>query len=216
MNSIIKLENISKKYGDKHVLSNINIQIEPGDNISIIGASGAGKSTLLNILGGLDAKYEGTYYFEGQIINNKNIDFFRNKNIGFIFQSFNLLSNLTAVDNVMLPYSYYPGSVDDIEERVNTYFKLFGLNNQMNQLVNTLSGGEKQRVALIRSIVLDPEVILADEPTGNLDNENSLTVQNFLKYQNSLGKTIITVTHDMNFAKTAKRCLRIDNGCIYE
>lgn len=216
MNSLVSLSKIRKVFGQKTVLNDISIDINQGDYISVVGESGAGKSTFMNIIGLLDRNYDGDYYYNGKRLTLREQDGFRNRHIGFIFQQYNLISNISAKENVMLPYTYYNGSLYNIENRCSELFERFGLTSQMNQIVNTLSGGEKQRVALMRSILLDPEIVLADEPTGNLDKNNSIIIRDFLKDINSEGKTIVVVTHDMSFANDASIKLKIESGGLYE
>lgn len=216
MTSIIELKNITKQFDGKIVLNDICLDIKVGDYISVVGASGAGKSTLMNIIGALDNEYDGEYYYKGKRLKDKEMDRYRNQKLGFIFQQFNLIPTLSAYDNVMLPYVYSSADSKDIEEKCRELFSRFNLHNQENQIVNTLSGGEKQRIALIRSIIMNPEIILADEPTGNLDKNNARLIQAFLEKMNETGKTIIVVTHDSDFANQSKRKLYISEGKILE
>lgn len=216
MASIIELKNIIKCFNEKIVLNDICLDIKSGDYISIIGASGAGKSTLMNIIGALDNEYDGEYYYKGRLLKNREMDRYRNEKLGFIFQQFNLIPTLSAYDNVMLPYVYSSVDNKEIEEKCRELFSRFNLHNQEKQIVNTLSGGEKQRIALIRSIIMNPEIILADEPTGNLDRDNAKLIRSFLEQMNEAGKTIIVVTHDADFANDSKRKLYISEGKIVE
>ncbi len=216
MASIIELKNIRKRFHEKTVLNDICLNIESGDYISVIGASGAGKSTLMNIIGALDNEYDGEYYYKGRLLKSREMDRYRNEKLGFIFQQFNLIPTLSAYDNVMLPYVYSSVENKEIEEQCRELFDRFHLHNQENQIVNTLSGGEKQRIALIRSIIMNPEIILADEPTGNLDMDNAKLIRSFLEQMNQEGKTIIVVTHDADFANDSKRKLYISEGKILE
>lgn len=216
MASIIELKNIRKRFHEKTVLNDICLNIESGDYISVIGASGAGKSTLMNIIGALDNEYDGEYYYKGRLLKSREMDRYRNEKLGFIFQQFNLIPTLSAYDNVMLPYVYSAVENKEIEEQCRELFDRFHLHNQENQIVNTLSGGEKQRIALIRSIIMNPEIILADEPTGNLDMNNAKLIRSFLEQMNQEGKTIIVVTHDADFANDSKRKLYISEGKILE
>lgn len=216
MASIIELKNITKRFEEKVVLNDVCLGIEEGDYISVVGASGAGKSTLMNIIGALDNQYDGEYFYRGQLLKRREMDRYRNEKLGFIFQQFNLIPTLSAYDNVMLPYVYSALDNQEIEEECEELFVRFNLHNQKNQIVNTLSGGEKQRIALIRSIIMKPEIILADEPTGNLDMDNARLIRSFLKQMNEEGKTVIVVTHDNTFANEAKRKLRISGGKIIE
>lgn len=216
MASIIELKNITKRFEEKVVLNDVCLDIEEGDYISVIGASGAGKSTLMNIIGALDNQYDGEYFYRGHLLKRREMDRYRNEKLGFIFQQFNLIPTLSAYDNVMLPYVYSALDNQKIEEECEELFVRFNLYNQKNQIVNTLSGGEKQRIALIRSIIMKPEIILADEPTGNLDMDNARLIRSFLRQMNEEGKTVIVVTHDNAFANEAKRKLRISGGKIIE
>ena len=216
MEPLLELRNINKSFGDKNVLEDIRLKIFTGDYISITGASGSGKSTLVNILAFLDNDFRGEYLFNGNTVKKDKQAEFRNRHLGFIFQQYNLIPQLTAYENAILPYSFFRGNIPDFKEKITEMFTLFGLEKQMNQVVNTLSGGEKQRVAMIRSISLDPEIIIADEPTGNLDENNSVIVRKYLKMLNKLGKTIIVVTHDLPFADEAKRKLRLSGGKLDE
>lgn len=216
MASIIELKNIIKRFNEKIVLNDICLDIKSGDYISVIGASGAGKSTLMNIIGALDNEYDGEYYYNGRLLKSREMDRYRNEKLGFIFQQFNLIPTLSAYDNVMLPYVYSSVDNKEIEEKCRELFSRFNLHNQEKQIVNTLSGGEKQRIALIRSIIMNPEIILADEPTGNLDRDNAKLIRSFLEQMNEEGKTIIVVTHDADFANDSKRKLYISEGKIVE
>lgn len=216
MRTILEIENVTKEY-EKIILNRVNLSVHEGDYMSIVGASGSGKSTLLNILGGLDLKYEGRLTYRGKTLNGKKeVDLYRNENVGFVFQSFNLLPKFTARENVLLPYIYSIKEDDNIEQRMLQLFEYFGIQKNMNQDISKLSGGEKQRVALIRSIILNPSIILADEPTGNLDSENGRIVQDFFKELHKIGKTVIVVTHDHKFAESATRQVQLLNGKIYE
>lgn len=216
MNTIISLQNIRKEYNGNVVLDDVNIEIAAGEFVSVVGESGAGKSTLMNIVGALDSDYVGRYYFENELITKQNQNTFRNRHIGFLFQQFNLLPLLTARENVMFPYLFCREVIPDVEKRCDELFKMFDMTKKCNQKVNTMSGGEKQRVALLRSIIMNPEIILADEPTGNLDKKNALLVRDFLKEMNRKGKTVIVVTHDLEFAGEAQRYLQIGKGKVSE
>jgi putative ABC transport system ATP-binding protein len=213
---IITLRHISKQFGNKCVLEDINLVINRGDYLSVVGLSGAGKSTLMNIIGTLDMKFDGDYFYYDKKIMESNAGKFRNNNVGFIFQQYNLIPELNAYDNAILPYIYSGAVNKKVEQNVSYWFEYFGLKGKENQISNTMSGGEKQRVALIRSIALDPEIIIADEPTGNLDKNNSDLIRDFLVQMNKKGKTIIVVTHDLEFAKDATRKLKLEAGKLYE
>lgn len=208
---IIKLEGISKSYdGKKNVIDKLNLEIYTGDIVVIEGKSGSGKSTLLNILGMLHNFDQGTYWFENSLIskkNNKKKAYFRAEKVGFIFQSYHLMENLTVMDNILLPYLYGNKKLDNtVKNRALKSMKQFNLSDMENKKVSLLSGGEKQRVAMVRAIIKEPKVIIADEPTGNLDIENTkIIIHAFRKLANK-GTTIIIVTHDTSIAeKTDKR-----------
>ncbi len=213
---MITLKNIVKNYGNKTVLNDICLNIEKGDYISIAGQSGAGKSTLMHIIGTLDIEFKGEYIFEGSPLNKKTLNEFRNANIGFLFQQYNLIPNLTVLENILMPYVFHCKKIKDIDARADELLLQFRMSDNKKQLVNTLSGGEQQRIALVRSILLDPPIIIADEPTGNLDKGNSRIIRDFLKNMNENGKTVIVVTHDMEFAKEAKKEYIIENGKLNE
>jgi len=214
--TLIKLEGITKAFGERKVLDNISLEIAEGDYVSISGQSGAGKSTLMNIIGTLDNSYSGDYLYRGAKLKENERDSFRNHKLGFIFQQFNLLPSISALENVTLPYVFSKDIDKEFNNKIEVLFNKLSLSEQMHQIVATLSGGEKQRVALLRSIVMNPEIILADEPTGNLDKDNSLLIRNFLKDMNNEGKTIIVVTHDREFAQDAKRKLYLEGGQFNE
>ena len=213
---MIELKSIIKKYGKKTILNEVDLQISEGDYISIIGDSGAGKSTLMNIIGTLDSDYSGEYYFKGERLQKRFINDFRNRHIGFIFQQYNLIPNLSVYENVFVPYVYHKNKIIDIHSRANGLLEKFNLYSNRNQIINTLSGGEQQRIALIRSVLLDPQIIIADEPTGNLDEKNSKIIHDFLQLQNDNNKTIIVVTHDLKFAEQSKKTYIIKDGYLYE
>ncbi len=216
MNALITLKHITKTFGNRSVLEDVCLDIDDGEYISVIGESGAGKSTLMNIIGLLDSEFGGEYLFRGAPIDRKHANLFRNEHVGYIFQQYNLLPTLTAYDNVMLPYAFSDKNYGNIEERAETLFRHFGLWEIRDQEVAKMSGGEKQRVALIRSIILEPEILIADEPTGNLDSRNAQLTQTFLEEMHQQGKTIIVVTHDEAFAKKADRIYRIQGGRLDE
>lgn len=204
---IIRLDNVSKFYemGESVVkaLNNINITINRGEFVSIMGPSGSGKSTAMNLVGSLDTPTKGSIYLDGQDISElseSELAQIRGRKIGFIFQSFNLISNLTAKENVMLPMVFQGYSSREREKRAEELLKLVELENRMNHYPNELSGGQRQRVAIARALSNDPEVILADEPTGNLDTRTGKIVLEFLDKLNKQGKTIILVTHDPEIA----------------
>ena len=205
--NIIELKNVLKYYymGDSIVkaVDGIDIQIKEGDFVAIMGPSGSGKSTTVNLVGSLDLPSKGQIFLSGNDISEldeSQLAQIRGKKIGFIFQSFNLIPNLTAKENVMLPM-LFQNSDESKEERAEDLLKLVELSDRMDHLPNQLSGGQQQRVAIARSLANNPDVILADEPTGNLDTKTGEMVLDFLNKLNKKGKTIIIVTHDPNLAK---------------
>lgn len=220
---LIQLENIYKIYklGDTevHALDGITLAIEQGEFIAIIGPSGSGKSTLMNILGCLDTPTEGSYLFEGRDMSKLSDDqlaIIRNKHIGFVFQSFNLLPKLDAVENVEVPLTYAGEKGTARRERAVKMLEIVGLGDRIHHKPKELSGGQQQRVAIARALSTDPPVILADEPTGNLDTKSGTEIMQILKELNKSGKTVILITHDINIAKQARRNVHIQDGKIIE
>ena len=219
---VIKLENVYKIYtiGKTQVnaLRGVSLSIKKGEMVAILGPSGAGKSTLMNMVGCLDIPTKGDIYLFGRNIahlHESDLATLRGKKIGFIFQQFNLIQNLTAKENVMLPMLFLGVDKKEREERAIKLLGMLGLKNKLNSYPNQLSGGEQQRVAIARALANDPEVVLADEPTGNLDSKTGNLVLRFLKQLNKKGKTIILVTHDQNLAfKYAKKIYWLKDGKI--
>ena len=218
---MIRIEKLHKSYpmgkDSLHVLKGINLHIKEGEFVSIMGSSGSGKSTLLNIVGLLDEHDEGNYFLNGQLIKNlneKKAAILRNKFLGFVFQSFNLISYKTALENVALPL-YYKGM--NRKERLKValdYLDKVGLKDWANHLPNELSGGQKQRVAIARALVTKPKVVLADEPTGALDSITSDSVMDLLKDINNEGMTVFVITHEEEVAAQTKRIVRLKDGLI--
>lgn len=207
--ALIELQNVAKFYqmGDNLVkaVDGISIKIEDGDFVAIMGPSGSGKSTTMNLVGSLDLATYGEIYLAGRDIEHldeSQLAQLRGKKIGFIFQSFNLISNLTAKENIMLPMLFQGIDKIDREEKAEFLLKLVDLGDRMDHYPNQLSGGQQQRVAIARALANDPEVILADEPTGNLDTKTGEKVMDFLQDLNNKGKTIIMVTHDPERAQS--------------
>jgi len=218
---IIEIKNIYKKYETAglitSVLKGISFKIFPGDFIAITGPSGSGKSTLMNIIGVLDKPTAGTYILnETNIVNltEDQLAFVRNKEIGFVFQSFNLLPRASALDNVMLPAIYAGVSETKRKERAIDLLTQVGLSDKFKNRPNQLSGGQQQRVAIARALMNNPEVILADEPTGNLDTKSGKDVMDILKKLNGEGKTIVLITHEPDIAKQAKKIIHVKDGKI--
>ena len=224
MSSLIQLKDINKYYGEGkeklHVLKSLNMEIEQGEFLMIMGKSGSGKTTLMNSLGFLDRFDDGVYLFNNEevthIDENKKSEL-RNKYMGFIFQQFHLIDSLTIDKNVELPL-LYKGSVNKKtrEELVLKYLKLVGLEEKIDRHPKELSGGQQQRVAIARALINDPYVIFADEPTGALDSETGIQIMNILKELNKEGKTIIMVTHDGDLVDYATRVIKIKDGVIWE
>ena len=220
---MIELKEINKSFsvGDETIkaLDNINLKIEKGDFVSIIGPSGSGKSTLMNILGLLDIPDSGEYLLDGiaikQTKDNKLAEI-RNRKIGFIFQNFNLLSKMNAIENVQLPLMYRGLSDKESRKIAYEYLEKVGLKGRENHLPTQLSGGQQQRVSIARAIAGKPEIILADEPTGALDSKTSEEIMEQLKKLNNNGQTIILITHDIGVAKKAKRIIKILDGKLYK
>ena len=220
---MINIKNVSKSFylGDEEIkaLDNITLNVEKGEFVAIVGPSGSGKSTLMNILGLLDVADSGEYILDGENIYNlkeDNLAKIRNKKIGFIFQSFNLLGKLTALENVKVPLIYYGKTDDEASDLAYTLLDKVGLKGREGHLPNQLSGGQQQRVAIARALSCNPEIILADEPTGALDSKTGIDIMNELEKLNNKGQTIILITHDINVAKRAKRIVRISDGKLYE
>ncbi|MAB56148.1 MAG: macrolide ABC transporter ATP-binding protein [Aequorivita sp.] len=220
---MITIENLHKSYhmgkNSLHVLKGINFTVSEGEMVSIMGSSGSGKSTLLNILGILDEADEGTYTLDGTLIKNLNERVaarYRNKFLGFIFQSFNLINYKSALENVAMPL-YYQGVKRNIRvEKAMHYLEKVGLADWATHLPNELSGGQKQRVAIARALASDPKVLLADEPTGALDTKTSYEVMELIQGINDEGKTILIVTHEDDIAHMTKRIVNLKDGIIID
>lgn len=204
----LKLEHLAKGYL-RPVLQDINLHVTNESYVTIVGASGSGKSTLLNILGLIEGYDSGTYYFNGQLIHN-DVDYakLRLENIGFIFQSYNLIPSLSCRENIILPTLYSGRETQNFDELV----QLLGIEHLLNQRITTLSGGEKQRVAIARALILDPCLILADEPTGNLDVQNRDIIMELFRREHEKGRGIILITHDMDTAAHADKVYRLEDG----
>lgn len=223
MGALIHIENMKKIYnpGENEVraLDGIDLDIEKGDLVAIVGHSGSGKSTLMNMLGCLDTPTSGKYVLDGQDVasmtDNQLADV-RNKEIGFIFQGFNLISNLDAVGNVELPLVYRGVSKNERKQLAMEALKSVGLEDRLKHKPNEMSGGQQQRVAVARAVAAKPPIILADEPTGNLDTKSTQEIMEILKELHRSGRTVIIITHDEEIASQAHRVIRILDGRIEE
>ena len=219
MSTLIELKDIMKTYvmGDNvvHALNHVDVTIDYGEFTSIMGASGSGKSTMMNILGCLDRPSSGEYYLDGKEIagyNDDELAHTRNAKIGFVFQNFNLLSKLTAQANVALPLIYAGVSEEERMERAKKALEAVGLGERLDHKPMEMSGGQRQRVAIARALINDPPVIMADEPTGNLDTKSSYEIMEIFKKMNEQGKTVIMVTHEPDIAAYTKRILVMRDG----
>jgi putative ABC transport system ATP-binding protein len=219
--AVVIVNNISKTYKmdgiEVTALDNVSLEIIQGEFVSIVGKSGSGKSTLMHIIGALDRPTTGTVFINNQDISKMNesqLATLRNKEVGFVFQAFNLLKRTTAIDNVELPLVYADLHEKERIKKAKDMLIKVGLEERMYHFPNQLSGGQQQRVAIARALINDPSIILADEPTGNLDSKSGRAVLDILEKLNKEGKTIIVVTHDMEVAKEAKRIIKIVDGKI--
>jgi putative ABC transport system ATP-binding protein len=220
---LISVKNLKKDFINDEVitpvLKGVTFDIKKGEFVSIMGPSGSGKSTLMHILSFLDKLTDGVYSFEDRDVSKLDDDQLaemRSKKVGFIFQSFNLLNRSSVLENVMLPLVYTDSSSEERIEKAKDLLEKVGLSHRLNYSPNKLSGGEKQRVAIARALVNDPEVIFADEPTGNLDSKSGAQVMKILQDLNDQGHTIILVTHEKSTAEHAERIIRIKDGVILE
>ncbi|WMJ78375.1 MULTISPECIES: ABC transporter ATP-binding protein [unclassified Sedimentibacter] len=218
---MINLIDITKTYDmgsvQVQVLKGITLHVKEGEFLSIIGPSGSGKSTLMNMIGCLDVPTTGEYYLDGKEIstyNEKQLSKIRNQKIGFIFQKFNLLPKLTAFENVELPLIYRGMNAKERKQRSLDALEKVGLSDRMEHKPTELSGGQQQRVAIARALAGDPPVLLADEPTGNLDSKSGGEVMNLIRNLSKDGKTIVLITHDSEVAKEAKRTITIKDGLL--
>ena len=221
--ALIKLEGLTKVfYTDEvetHALAGVHLQIERGEYVAISGPSGCGKSTLLSILGLLDSPSEGTYTLNSKTVQSLNLGDrarIRNREIGFIFQSFNLIGDLTVYENVELPLTYRGMKAAERKERVQQALERVGMGHRSKHLPSQLSGGQQQRVAVARAIVGQPSIMLADEPTGNLDSKNGEAVMDLLRDLHRSGSTICMVTHDPRFARHADRTIHLFDGRVVD
>lgn len=217
----IALTGVTKVYqmGDSEVkaLAGVNVTVQAGEFTAIMGPSGSGKSTLMNILGCLDRPSTGSYLLDGQEVaamTDDELAITRNKKIGFVFQNFNLLPRISALQNVALPLVYAGVRQIERDERAMQALEAVGLSNRFHHRPNELSGGQRQRVAIARALVNDPTIIMADEPTGNLDSKSGVEVMGIFEKLNSLGRTIILVTHEPDIAEYARRVIHVRDGLV--
>ena len=218
---IITVDKVNKTYKngslELQVLKNISFKVDKGEFLAIMGSSGSGKSTMMNILGCLDNQYEGRYILDGIDISKSTeneLSEIRNKKIGFIFQSFNLLPRLTALENVELPLVYSSIPKEERHKRANELLEMVGLKDRTHHRSNELSGGQRQRVAIARALINNPSIILADEPTGNLDSKSEAEIIEILQKLNKMGKTIVIVTHEPSIGEIAQRKIVFKDGEI--
>jgi putative ABC transport system ATP-binding protein len=218
---IIQTKNIKRVFevGSETVnaLKGIDLNVESGEFISIMGPSGSGKTTLMNIIGCLDTPSSGEYFLNNQLVNDLDEDqlaIIRNKEIGFVFQSFHLLAKNSALNNVLLPMKYAGADMNDAEKRAKYVLDQVGLSDRINHGPSELSGGQQQRVAIARALVNKPSILFADEPTGNLDSKTGEDVMNLFKGLNQEGQTIILITHEEDIARQSKRIVNIKDGLI--
>ncbi|MDI9482847.1 MAG: ABC transporter ATP-binding protein [Bacillota bacterium] len=223
MQTVLSMRNICKSYyigtGELKVLKNVNLSIEKGDFLSILGPSGSGKSTLMNIIGCLDTPTSGEYILSGRNILNMDefeLALVRNREIGFIFQNFCILPRLTALQNVELPLVYSGMPLSERKMKAMEILERVGLPDKMHSLPNQLSGGQQQRVAIARAMVTDPSILLADEPTGALDQKTGDQIVSLFEQLNRDGITIVMITHDCNIAVRARRIIHILDGIVSE
>ena len=221
ISKIIEIDSIIKTYKNEgletNVLKGVSISVDEGDYVSIIGPSGSGKSTLMTILGCLNQTTSGTYLLDGEEVGelrDSELSRIRNEKIGFVFQAFHLLPGVSAFDNVMMPLIYCDKTPADAKERVKQVLIRVGLEHRMSHTPGQLSGGEQQRVTIARSLINDPKIILADEPTGNLDSKNGAEIMSVFDHLNAEGRTIIIITHDPIVSEHARRILTLRDGQI--
>ena len=215
---MLRATNLEKSYGELAVLKGIDLEINKSEVVAIVGASGAGKSTLLHILGTLDTPDKGKVFIQDKDVfsqSSKNLAAFRNKSIGFVFQFHNLLPEFTAIENVMIPGLIGQGEEKQVRERATSLLAMLGLNERKDHKPSELSGGEQQRVAVARAMINSPDLILADEPSGNLDSQNAIDLHNlFFKLRKDVGQTFVIVTHNQELARMSDRKIELKDGRI--
>ena len=220
---MIKLKGINKYYtsGEEklHALKNVDLEVNKGEFLAIMGPSGSGKSTMIKILGLLDKEFEGSYFLNDREVKTLNDDLLsnlRNEKIGFVFQDFNLIDRLTIKENIELPMLYMGKGIRETKDRVRELLEKVKLLDKIDKYPKQLSGGQQQRISIVRSLVNNPDIIIADEPTGALDSKTSEEIISIFKRLNEEGITIILITHDINVAKRAKRIVKIFDGQLKE
>jgi len=215
---MLRASNLVKSYGELAVLKGIDLEINKSEVVAIVGASGAGKSTLLHILGTLDTPDKGKVFIQDKDVfsqSSKNLAAFRNKSIGFVFQFHNLLPEFTALENVMIPALIGQGEEKQVRERATSLLSMLGLDERKEHKPSELSGGEQQRVAVARAMINSPDLILADEPSGNLDSRNAIDLHNlFFKLRKDVGQTFVIVTHNEELARMSDRKIELKDGRI--
>ena len=224
MAKLIKLQDVYKIYSEGlesevRALDGVSLEIDRGEFVAIVGQSGSGKSTMMNVLGRLDIPTRGDYFLNGtdvRELTDKELSRIRNKEIGFIFQQYNLIQDLTVLENVELPLIYQGVSIDDRREMALAALEKVGLSGRIKHRPAQMSGGQQQRAAIARAIAARPSIVMADEPTGALDSRTGLEVLEFLQKLNREGTTVILITHDNGIAATARRCVRLTDGKIVE
>lgn len=219
--SLIEIDGVTKRYklGEQivYALNGVNLNIERGEYTALMGPSGSGKSTLMNIIGCLDSPTEGTFFLNNKEVSKMSdsaLSEVRNTEIGFVFQTFNLLNRLNAIENVSLPLVYAGIPKKEREERAKEVLDKVGLGDRMSHKPNELSGGQRQRVAVARALINNPSILLADEPTGNLDTQTSHEIMALFEEIHSAGNTIVLVTHEEDIAQQAKRIIRLRDGVV--
>ncbi len=217
MPAVARVQNLEKRYGAQAVLRGVTLTIEEGELVSLVGRSGSGKSTLLHVLGGLDRRYTGGVEVLGRdlaSLDDRGLARFRNREVGFVFQAFNLLDHLTVRENVALPSYFGDGATDDARARADEALERVGVRDKADARPGELSGGQKQRVAIARALFARPRLLLADEPTGNLDSETGAQIIELFRALNDDHITIVIVTHEERVSQAAARVLRVDDGRI--
>jgi putative ABC transport system ATP-binding protein len=214
---VIRLESVGKSYGAQPVLREVSLAVEPGELLSLVGRSGSGKSTLLHIMGGLDRRYSGKASVLGHdlhALDDRRLARFRNREVGFVFQAFNLLDHLTARENVKLPVYFTEGDTPDADARAVAALGRVGIGDKAESRPSALSGGQKQRVAIARALYHSPKLLLCDEPTGNLDSDTGAQIIELFRALNKDGLTLVIVTHEERVSSVASRVLRLEDGAL--